>query len=129
MTTAIKELDQESFSSLIEKTDKLVIVEFYTTTCPNCRAIEPVYQQLSKELQDKAEFTRVNAQFHAVLASSYGVRGVPTFKFFCKGRPVWEIVGAVNETILRNTIKDLIRHRLECVSRSTPLGFEFTGYG
>lgn len=66
---------------------------FYTPTCPtcpNCRAIEPVYQQLSKELQNKAEFTRVNAQFHDVLASSYGVRGVPTFKFFCKGRPVWE---------------------------------------
>lgn len=129
MTTTIKEMDQESFSSLIKKTDKLVIVEFYTTTCPNCRAIEPVYQQLSKELQNKAAFAKVNAQSHTVLASSYGVRGVPTFKFFCKGRPVAEIVGAVNETILRNTIKDLIRHKLECVSKSTPLGFELTGYG
>ena len=129
MNTTIRELDQESLSSLVRTSDRLVIVEFYTSTCPNCRAIEPVYQHLSQELGREAVFARVNAGVHVATATSYGVRGVPTFKFFCKGRPISEIVGAINETLLRNTIKALVRHRLECVSKSTPIGFELTGYG
>ena len=37
------ELDDNSFDDTVNKSDKLIIVEFYTTTCPNFRAIAPVY--------------------------------------------------------------------------------------
>jgi hypothetical protein len=42
---------------------------------------------------------------------------------------VGELVGAINTTILRNTIKDLIRHRNECVNKSTRISYEMDGYG
>jgi thiol-disulfide isomerase/thioredoxin len=124
----IQELDMVSFEKLVKKTDDLVIVEFYTTTCPNCRAIAPVYAELSEQLGGSAIFTKVNAEENTLLASQYGIMGVPTFKFICKNKPIGEIVGAVNATILRNTIKDLIRHRNECVSKSTRFTYEIDGY-
>jgi len=129
MTETPNELDQESFNSLISSTQKLVIVQFYTPTCPNCKAIEPVFRELAGELSKEAVFGKLNAAHYGVVAARYGIRGVPTFKFFCKGRPIWEVVGAVNETIFRNTIKDILRYRSECVTRSSPLTFELTGYG
>jgi thioredoxin-like negative regulator of GroEL len=129
MEELIKELTDTSFFKLIKDTDKFVAVMFYTTTCPNCRAITPVYEELSKELKQNAIFTRVNAQNNSGLASQYGIMGVPTFKFFCKGQPIGEIVGAINATILRNTIKDLIRHKNECSSKTTKLSWELDGYG
>ncbi len=129
MEETIKELTDGSFFKLINKTDKFVAVMFYTTTCPNCRAITPVYQELSKELEKNAVFTRVNAQANMGLATQFGILGVPTFKFFCQGKPIGEIVGAINATILRNTIKDLIRHKNECVSKTTRLSWEMDGYG
>ena len=42
---------------------------------------------------------------------------------------IGDIVGEVNITILRNSIKDFIRHRTECPFNMTPLKFEIDGYG
>ncbi|UCH88767.1 MAG: thioredoxin [Thermoplasmata archaeon] len=129
MAGKIKELNEGTFDAELGSTDHLIIVEFYTNTCPNCRAIAPVYAQLSEELHKSATFVIINAETNPALASRYGVLGVPTFKFFCEGQPIGELVGSINTTLLRNTIKDLIRHRKECVAKSTPLTYEIDGYG
>jgi thioredoxin 1 len=129
MEDNIKELNDESFDVTLKNTDKLIIVEFYNTTCPNCQAIAPVYSELSKELEKEAVFTRINVEQNMAIAARYGVMGVPTFKFLCKTKPIGEIVGSVHATMLRNTIKDYIRHRLECVSKSTSIVYELDGYG
>ena len=129
MGSTVKELNDESFDKLLKSTDKFVAVMFYTTTCPNCRAIEPIYIDLLNELQRDAIFTKVNAEQNIGLAAQFGIMGVPTFKFFCNSKPIGEIVGAINSTILRNTIKDLIRHRTECVAKSTRINYEMDGYG
>jgi len=113
----------------LKSTEALIVVEFYSPNCGNCVAIAPVYEKLSEEFQKNATFTKINAPLNMDLAYHYGVMATPTFKFFCKGRPIAELVGEVNETLLRNTIKDLIRHRNECVSKSTRLVFEIDGYG
>jgi thiol-disulfide isomerase/thioredoxin len=128
MSDTIEDLDETSFVKAAETSDKLVIVEFFNTTCPSCQAIAPVYSALSKELGEHAVFAKVNAQQNMELAMRFGIMATPTFKFFCKGMPVGELVGAVNETMLRNTIKDLIRHRSECISKSTKLVYEIDGY-
>jgi thioredoxin 1 len=129
MAEDIKELNDQSFDKLIKDTEKFVAVMFYTNSCPNCRAITPVFAELSEELKRDAIFTRVNAQDNAILSTKFGIMGVPTFKFFCNNQPVGELVGAINRTLLRNTIKDLIRHRNECVGKSTRISWEIDGYG
>ena len=129
MSPDVKELNDASLGAAMEGEDRLVIVEFYTSTCPSCRAIEPVYGQLSDELGKDALFTKLNAETSPLAARKYGVMGVPTFKFFCRGKPIGEIVGAVNATMLRNTVKDHIRHRAECAKKTTWIGMEMDGYG
>jgi thioredoxin-like negative regulator of GroEL len=128
MEGKIKDLNEVAFDKILKSSENLIIVEFVTSTCPNCQAIAPVYSQLSEELHKNATFGRVNAEMNSGLATRYGVLGVPTFKFFCAGRPIGELVGSINATLLRNTIKDYIRHKNECVSKSTPLVYEIDGY-
>ncbi len=107
MDNKVKDFNEKLFNETLKSTDKLVIVEFYTSICPNCQAIAPIYTNLSKELKNLAIFTKVNAELNTILAVQFGIMGVPTFKFFCKNRVVGELVGSVNATLLRNTIKDL----------------------
>jgi thioredoxin 1 len=123
------ELDDNSFDDTVNESDKLIIVEFYTTTCPNCRAIAPVYSKMSQELEKEAVFAKINVEVNTKIATRFGIMGVPTFKFFCKNQPIGGIVGSINSTMLRNTIKDYVKHRLECVNKSTPMVFEMDGYG
>jgi thioredoxin-like negative regulator of GroEL len=129
LNVEVRELNDESFDKLITTSEKFVAVMFYTNSCPNCRAITPVYSELSNELEKDAVFTRVNAQQNGILAVRFGIMGVPTFKFFCKNKPIGELVGAINSTLLRNTIKDLIRHKNECISKTTSFRWEIDGYG
>lgn len=128
MGDKVREIAETEFSEILDKEEKLIIVQFYTRTCPNCAAIAPVYSELSSELYKNAEFIKVNAETNQTMAMRYGILGVPTFKFFCSGKTIGELVGSINSTLLRNTIKDLIRHKNECVAKSTPLVFEIDGY-
>lgn len=90
--------------------------------------MEPIFRSLAEEMGKKAQFCRVNAQLHQELAMMYGVQSVPTFKFFCHRKPIGEIVGAVNRTILKNTIVDFAQWRKKCEMGSTPMSYDMTGY-
>lgn len=124
----VRELDKEQFDEVINKCDQMVIVEFYTNSCPNCQAMEPIYRELAQNVGSKAEFCRINAQLYQEVSMLYGVRSVPTFKFFCHKKPIGEIVGAVNKTVLMNTIVDFAQWKEKCYKGSTPMSYDMTGY-
>ena len=126
--TDLIELDNDNFEKTTLRCENLVVVMFYTNSCPNCRAMEPIYRSVAAELKDIATSTIVNAQLHQEISMKFGIHSVPTFKFFCHGNPIGEIVGAVNRTILRNTIKDFASYRYHCVSKSSKVIYEMTGY-
>ena len=128
MSGNIVELTDDNFDELINGSDKLVIVEFYTQTCPNGKVMEPVFGQVAKELEDIAIFAKINAQQNPRQPANHGVMGVPSYKFFCNGRTIGENVGAMPATILRNTIKDYVKRKRECLTKSTPISYEMDGY-
>ena len=75
-------------------------------------------ESLAHELSEEAVFAKVDAQANMDMALQYGVVGTPTFKLFCRDRFLGEIIGETNATVLRNTIKDMIRHQAACTLRS-----------
>ncbi len=127
-TSPVLELSDQNFEMLLKSTEKLIVVEFYADDCPFCQEIAPVYEEMSRQMSEDAVFTRVNAMANIDLATQFGVVGTPTFKLFCKDRLVGEIVGATNATVLRNTIKDAIRHQAVCAAKRR-IGYEMDGYG
>ncbi|MBU4071363.1 MAG: thioredoxin family protein [Candidatus Thermoplasmatota archaeon] len=123
----VKDVDQDNFEKVMNGSKgKLVVVEFYTQTCPNCKVMIPIYEQVAGEMSGKAIFTRVDSNRNMQLALRFGIMGVPAFKFFCHGKEVGGIVGTTNVTALANTVKDLIRHGAGC--KSTALIYEIDGY-
>jgi len=107
---------------------KLVVVEFWHQHCPHCRAIEPVYDELSLEYGDKLRFTRLNVMDtpeNQQLAAKYGIMGTPTFLFFCGGRPVNGVVGALPKEDLAQAIEFTIQKHQDCTKKSTPLKLSY----
>lgn len=67
-------------------------------TCPPCRVIEPIFDQLAEEkgLQEGkagAAFAKIdiNVGNGRVLAGEWGIRATPTFMFFLDGKKVCQI--------------------------------------
>ncbi|KAL7548313.1 hypothetical protein ACHAWF_011612 [Thalassiosira exigua] len=84
-----------------------VIVDFYSDGCGPCRMIAPVFKKLAKEIGNKAVFVKVDTNAMHEISSRYGVRSLPTFKFFLGGRKVHEFSGA-GEGQLRQFTQNVI---------------------
>lgn len=67
-----------------------VVIDYYSTSCGPCRQIEPAYKQMAGEWKDKAVFLKVNVQ---TTDAAQGIRSMPTFRFFFRGKQVHEFSG------------------------------------
>jgi thioredoxin-like negative regulator of GroEL len=122
------EVDDRTFHDTVEKAKLPVAVMFYTPTCVHCRAMAPYFAQYADEYKDKVLFARVDVSGNLFTGERYGVKGTPTFKFFCQGRPVTELVGAVYPAILKRTVDEVLVHGMECIGTSTAIDYDITGY-
>jgi thioredoxin 1 len=126
---SLVEVSDQLWEHIVEKNEKPVAVMFYSTSCPYCRVIEPYFVTYAKEFKDTVVFARLNIMSSMWTAERYGIRGTPTFKFFCRGKPVFEIVGAVFPAILKKMVEEVLVHGKECAGRVTEINYDITGYG
>jgi len=124
----VLEIEDATWGQQVEGSEKPVIVMFYSPACPYCKAMEPYFEEYAKEYRGSAVFVRINVATNPWTAERYGVQGTPTFKFFCHGKPVWEQVGQIYPSILKNAVRDMVQYGDECIRKTTPIGQDITGY-
>jgi len=124
----VVDVDDKTWEPVVEKSRKPVVVMFSSPTCPHCRTIEPYFSDYATEFKDKVVFAKLNVVKNQYTPSRYGVMGTPTFKFFCKGKPVKELVGAVYPPLVKKTVEDTLEHGDECVTKSTEIDYSISGY-
>ena len=89
-----------------------VVVEFWHQNCPTCKKIESTVHELPGKLAGKAKLVRLNVlenRENRRFAIDKGVIGTPTFKVYCRGVEVGEIVGLETLTDLEGTINNLLK--------------------
>ncbi|WP_340818370.1 thioredoxin domain-containing protein [Methanolobus sp. WCC4] len=124
----VLEVNDSNWEELLENQEKPMVVMFYLPTCTHCKEIEPYFRDYSNEFHDSCTFVRMNGLESPMTARKYGVRGTPTFKFFCKGRAIKEEVGLVYPSILRKSIEELVKHGDECILHTSPMPDEVSPY-
>lgn len=92
---SVVEVDDARWEAVVEKGDKPVVVMFYDQLCPHCVIMMPHFEKYAEDFKDKILFARIDVTRNPLTVSRYGVMATPTFKFFCGGRPVQEIVGEI----------------------------------
>ncbi len=70
-----------------------VLLDFYSDTCPPCRAMDPVVRQLAAK---GYPIQKINVQNEPGIASRFGVRGIPCFVMLVDGREADRVVGATS---------------------------------
>jgi thioredoxin 1 len=126
---SLVEADDISWEKIVEKGTKPVAVMFYSPTCAFCNQMEPYFKSYAAEYRDSVVFVRINIMTNQWTAERYGVRSTPTFKFFCEGKPVQEMVGAIYPAMLKKMVDEVLIHGKECAKNSTTINYDITGYG
>ena len=104
-----------------------VIVDFYSDGCGPCRMIAPIFKKLAKEVEGKAVFVKVDTNALHELSGRYGVRSLPTFKFFLNGKKVNEFSGAGEQQLRQFTTDVISRAQYENVLLSRESLAEYYG--
>jgi thioredoxin 1 len=123
------EVNDVTWERSVEKSPKPVAVMFYSPSCAFCHQMEPYFRTYAVEYQKEVTFARVNIMTNLWTAERYGVRSTPTFKFFCDGKPIREMVGAIYPALLKKMVDEVLIHGKECARNSTAIDYEITGYG
>jgi thioredoxin len=71
-----------------------VLVDFWATWCPPCRAIAPVLEQLSAEAGGRYAIGKLDVDQNQQTAAKFQIEGIPTLLIFKSGQLVDRLVGA-----------------------------------
>ena len=94
MSDKIVQLSDASFEADVIKADSPVLVDFWAEWCGPCRAIAPVLEELSEELQGKVKIVKLNVDENPSTTVKYGVRSIPTMILYKDGEAVDMKIGA-----------------------------------
>ncbi|KAE8445017.1 hypothetical protein EG329_014023 [Mollisiaceae sp. DMI_Dod_QoI] len=95
MSKTINISSSGQFEGLL-KSSRIVVTDFYADWCGPCKAIAPLYEQLSTQLsrQNHITFVKVNVDNQKEIATKYGITAMPTFMIFKQGKTEEKIQGA-----------------------------------
>lgn len=97
----IHEASVSDVSEWLAEPNVLVVLDFYSDTCPPCLAMMPAIEKMAAKYGDKTAVLKLNVGSRGAVATmavdQYKLTKTPVLKFFLNGEEVKELVGAQSE--------------------------------
>ena len=76
------------------------LLDFWAPWCMPCRIMNPIIEELEKELAGKIEVEKINVDEKHEEASKYGVMSIPTYIVLKDGKEVGRKIGVTSKADL-----------------------------
>lgn len=103
-----KAVTDDTFESLVLKSDKPVLVDYWAEWCGPCRQVAPVLEAIANEHAGKLDIVKLNVDENPLTAQKYGILNIPTLGVFSGGEVVKELVGARSKSALERELAEFL---------------------
>ena len=93
-------LHEFNWKKEVLQADEPVLVDFWASWCPPCRAMDPTIEALARDFK----VCKVNVDTNQELASRYGISSIPALLIFRNGEIVARHVGVTPDATLRTEL-------------------------
>ena len=89
---SIVHITKENFESVVNQTDKPVLIDFWATWCGPCRMIAPIIEEIAAQRNDVI-VGKIDVDQEQELAMQFRVTSIPTLVLMKKGEISATMVG------------------------------------
>ena len=79
-------------------------MDFWAEWCGPCKFMEPIMDELEKELAGKVTIEKINVDENQELTAKYGVMSIPTYIIMKDDKEAERIIGATSKENLKNLL-------------------------
>ncbi|HET8912033.1 MAG TPA: thioredoxin domain-containing protein [Ktedonobacteraceae bacterium] len=105
MADSYIDVTEQDFEEKVLSGSQMVVVNFSAAWSSPCQILQPEFEAISKEYQDRVTFARVDVDQNKELTTRWSVDGVPILVFFFKGQEINRIQGVVMRDKLRRQVE------------------------
>jgi len=100
------ELNDANFAQ--ETSEGIVLVDFWSPWCAPCRMQGPILEEIATEVEGRVRVGKVNVNEDRLIATEFGIRGIPTLVILKNGRLVRQFIGLTPKRELMSAIESVV---------------------
>ena len=93
-------LHEFNWKKEVIKSAEPVLVDFWASWCPPCRAMNPTIEALARDFK----VCKVNVDTNQELAAHYGISSIPALLIFKNGELVDRLIGVQPENVIASRL-------------------------
>lgn len=100
----LDKVTDDNFFEKVIKSNKPVVVDFFSSTCEPCKELMPTMEKLAEEYKEKVKFAALRVESNQKIPLNFGIMSVPTVLFFKEGKILEQLIGVATESKIKEVI-------------------------